>query len=79
MDKTFCKCCEHFSATRGSNSLEENIICKKHNTVCAVTTENLHSSCPDFKARNSSNTLSKVAFGAFVSAIADYSEQPKGE
>lgn len=54
MDKPYCKCCEYFSITRGSKSLEDSIHCQKHNTVCAVTDENLHSSCPDFKARNSS-------------------------
>lgn len=80
MDKAFCKCCEHFSITQGSGSSEENILCKKHNTVCAVTTENLHSSCPDFKSRNDVGIIAKaMAFGAFVSGIADYSEQVEGK
>ena len=66
MDKKYCKCCEHFAITRGSQSLEESNLCKKHNTVCAVTDENLHYSCPDFKARNSSIVAKALVLGTFV-------------
>lgn len=68
MDKKYCKCCEHFAITRGSQSLEESILCKKHNTVCEVTDENLHNSCPDFKARNSI-VAKALALGAFVELL----------
>lgn len=69
MDKKYCKCCEHFAITRGSQSLEESILCKKHNTVCAVTDENLHNSCPDFKARNSSIVAKALVLGTFVGLL----------
>lgn len=60
MDKNYCKCCEYFAITRGSNSLEEQIECRKHNTVCAVTNENLHSTCDDFKADASHPMLERL-------------------
>ncbi len=69
MDKKYCKCCEHFAITRGSQSLEESILCKKHNTACTVTDENLHNSCPDFKARKSSVVAKALALGAFVELL----------
>ena len=75
MNKPYCKCCEHFSITRGSKYLEESILCKKHNTVCAVTDENLHNSCPDFKALNSRDVIAKsFAFGAFVNFLGGYND-----
>ena len=73
MDKPYCKCCEYFSITRGSKSLKDSIHCQKHNTVCAVTDENLHGSCSDFKARNSlSITAKALEFGAFTSFLGNY-------
>ena len=61
MDKNYCKCCKYFRLSRGSQSLEESIECTKHNTVGAVTTENLHDTCDDFTPKVEKSLLSDIA------------------
>lgn len=61
MDKNYCKCCKYFAITRGSNSLGAQIECRKHNTFCNVTDENLHDTCEDFKSIEKHPNLADIA------------------